>query len=222
VDRPFPNTTRRSFAGRPALAARSGSPLLASRRRRPAFAAPAYLAHRAGSARVGRVAVGRVFVWLPRHLADAKARARARARRRRRRRPAAAAVGAACPPERRRRLRAQAEILSGFAHASEALNAHTGESWCGESVCTATIAATRRRRTLLATFPRGVQLHRGERARDELLARVCAMTRRRRTGRGGRAFAAGKSSFAAPRHIVLGIDPDHAAAKAGRARRRLP
>ena len=165
------------------------------------------------------------FVWLPRHLADAKA-----ARERAGVTPVAAAPAAVpvekLSPEETERLRAQAEsLLAGLLTQQKRLNAQNVESWGGDSWHRYDSLQRAGEDAFLANdFRAAVKNYTDASALgDELLARA-VQTVDGALAAAGAAFAAGNVELALRQYdIVLGIDPEHAAAKAGRARaERLP
>jgi hypothetical protein len=165
------------------------------------------------------------FVWLPRHLADAKA-----ARERAAATPVAAAAVAApveqLSPEETERLRAQAEsLLAGLLTQQKRLKAQNVESWGGDSWHRYDSLQRAGEDAFLAKgFRAAVKNYTDASALgDELLARA-VQTVDGALAAAAAAFAAGNVELALRQYdIVLGIDPEHAAAKAGRARaERLP
>jgi len=167
-----------------------------------------------------------VFVWLPRHLADAKAaRERAAA-------PAAVAAVATpaavepLSPEEAERLRAQAEeLLAGLLTQHKRLTAQNVESWGGDSWHRYDSLQRAGEDAFLAKdFRSAVKNYTDANALgEELLARA-VQTVDGALAAAAAAFAAGNVELALRQYdIVLGIDPEHAVAKAGRARaERLP
>ena len=165
------------------------------------------------------------FVWLPRHLADAKA-----ARERAAATPVAAAAVATpverLSPEETERLRAQAEsLLAGLLTQQKRLNAQNVESWGGDSWQRYDSLQRIGEDAFLAKdFGAAVKNYTDANALgDELLARA-VQTVDGALAAAAAAFAAGNVELALRQYdIVLSIDPEHAAAKAGRARaERLP
>jgi tetratricopeptide (TPR) repeat protein len=166
-----------------------------------------------------------VFVWLPRHLSDAKA-ARERA---------AAVPGPAVPvaapvaplsPEEAERLKAQAEsLLAGLLTQQNRLNAQNVESWGGDAWQRYETSQRAGEDAFLANdFRAAVKNYTDATALgEELLARA-VQTVDGALAAAEAAFAAGNVELALRQYdIVLGIDPGHVAAKAGRARaERLP
>lgn len=178
----------------------------------------------AGSVLVVLVAVV-AFVWLPRHLADAKAaRERAGA-------TPVAAVSEAAPveplsPEEAERLKAQAQsLLAGLLTQQKRLKAQNVESWGGDSWHRYdSLQRTGEDAFLANDFRAAVKNYTDANALgEELLARA-AQTVDGALAAAAAAFSAGNVELALRQYdIVLGIDPEHAAAKAGRARaERLP
>ena len=164
------------------------------------------------------------FVWLPRHL-DAKA-ARERA--------APVAVASAAPaaaveqlsPEETERLRAQAEsLLGGLLTQQKRLTAQNVDSWGGDSWHRYDSLQRAGEDAFLAKdFRAAVRSYTDANALgDELLARA-VQTVDGALAAAAAAFVAGNVELALRQYdIVLGIDPEHAAAKEGRARaERLP
>jgi tetratricopeptide (TPR) repeat protein len=165
------------------------------------------------------------FVWLPRHLADAKA-----ARERVAATPIAAAPVVApveqLSPEETERLRAQAEsLLAGLLTQQKRLNAQNVESWGGDSWHRYdALQRTGEDAFLAKDFRAAVKNYTEANALgDELLARA-VQTVDGALAAAAAAFAAGNVELALRQYdIVLAIDPEHAAAKTGRARaERLP
>ena len=172
---------------------------------------------------VGVAAVA--FVWLPRHLADAKA-----AREHVAATPVATAAAAApveqLSPEETERLRAQAEsLLAGLLTQQKRLSAQNIESWGGDSWHRYDSLQRAGEDAFLAkNFRAAVDNYQDASALgDELLARA-VQTVDGALAAAAAAFVAGNVELAVRQYdIVLGIDPAHAAAKAGRARaERLP
>ncbi|MEO8465401.1 MAG: hypothetical protein ABI640_08660 [Gammaproteobacteria bacterium] len=165
------------------------------------------------------------FVWLPRHLADAKA-----AREQAGATPVAATVAAATveplSPEEAERLRAEGEtLLAGLLTQQQRLSAQNVESWGGDSWHRYESSQRMGEDAFLAKdFRAAVTNYKDASALgDELLARA-VQTVDGALAAAAAAFAAGNVDLALRQYdIVLAIDPEHAAAKAGRARaERLP
>ena len=165
------------------------------------------------------------FVWLPRHLADAKA-----AREHVAATPVATAAVVApveqLSPEETERLRAQAEsLLAGLLTQQKRLSAQNIESWGGDSWRRYDSLQRAGEDAFLAkNFRAAVNNYQDASALgDELLARA-VQTVDGALAAAAAAFVAGNVELALRQYdIVLGIDPEHAAAKAGRARaERLP
>jgi len=165
------------------------------------------------------------FVWLPRHLADAKA-----ARERAAVAPVAAAPAAATveplSPEDAERLRAQAEgLLVGLLTQQQRLNAQNVESWGGDSWHRHESLQRAGEDAFLAKdFRAAVENYTAANALgEELLARA-VQTVDGALAAAAAAFTAGNVELALRQYdIVLSIDPERAAAKTGRARaERLP
>jgi hypothetical protein len=165
------------------------------------------------------------FVWLPRHLADAKA-----ARERAAAVPVAAvpeaAVAEPLSPEEAERLKAQAQsLLAGLLTQQKRLNAQNVESWGGDSWHRYDSLQRAGEDAFLANDFRAAvkNLTDANALGEELLARA-AQTVDGALAAAAAAFSAGNVELALRQYdIVLAIDPEHAAAKAGRARaERLP
>ena len=165
------------------------------------------------------------FVWLPRHLADAKA-----AREHAGATPVVAAAVVApverLSPEETERLRAQAEsLLAGLLTQQKRLNAQNVESWGGDSWHHYDALQGSGEDAFLAkNFRAAVDNYTAANALgEELLARA-VQTVDGALAAAAAAFAAGNVELALRQYdIVLVIDPEHAAARAGRARaERLP
>ena len=167
------------------------------------------------------------FVWLPRHLADARA---ARERAAAAAAPVAVALVAApvapLSPEEAERLQAQAEsLLVGLLTQQKRLTAQNIESWGGESWQRYDSLQRAGEDAFLANdFRTAVKSYTEATALGaELLVRA-VQTVDGALSAAAAAFAAGNVELALRQYdIVLGIDPAHAVAKAGRARaERLP
>jgi len=165
------------------------------------------------------------FVWLPRHLADAKAaREHAVA-------PPVVAAAATAPveplsPEEAERLRSEAEsLLSGLLTQQKRLSAQNVESWGGNSWHRyESLQRTGEDAFLAKDFRTAFNNYTDANALgEELLARA-VQTVDGALAAAAAAFVAGNVELALRQYdIVLAIDPEHAGAKAGRARaERLP
>jgi eukaryotic-like serine/threonine-protein kinase len=165
------------------------------------------------------------FVWLPSHVAEEKvAREKAAAT------PAVAAPVAAAveplSPEEAARLKDQAEkLLAGLLQQQKRLTAQNVESWGGDAWHRYESTQRAGEDAFLASdFRAAVKDYADATALgDDLLARA-VQTVDGALAAAAAAFGAGNVELALRQYdIVLGIDPEHAGAKAGRARaERLP
>jgi len=174
------------------------------------------------------LAIG-TFVWLPSWVADNRAREQAA-----RDAEAAAAAAAAdstpaepeLTPEEVAAQRAQAEsLLTSLLTQQQKLDAQNVESWGGDAWQRYRDLSSAGDDAFLAEDFTAAVAHYAEATSlgEELLERG-GQTLARALAAAEAAFAAGNSELALRQYdVVLGIEPDHAAAKAGRARaERLP
>jgi hypothetical protein len=169
------------------------------------------------------VVAAAAFVWLPRHFADVRA-ARAAAA------ATAAAVakgtapGAAADtlsPEEAAALKAQAEsLLAGLLTQQSRLAAQNVDSWGGDDWQRYEMLQRTGEDAYLANdFRTAVESYADATALGEALRKRADQTVDGALAAAAQAFAAGNVELALKQYdIVLGIDPTHAVAKAGRAR----
>jgi tetratricopeptide (TPR) repeat protein len=169
-------------------------------------------------------AAAAVFVWLPRHQAELRDRARAAATAARVTEPAAPVE--TLTPEEAAALKSRAEsLLAGLLTQQSRLMAQNVASWGGESWQRYESLQRGGEDAFLANdFRVAVQSYTEATELGEELLKRAGQTVDGALKAAEAAFAAGNVELALKQYdIVLGIDPSHAGAKAGRARaERLP
>jgi tetratricopeptide (TPR) repeat protein len=173
---------------------------------------------------VAAAAAAAVFVWLPRHQADQRARVQAAA-------VAGHATEPATPvetlsPAEAAALKSKAEsLLAGLLTQQSRLTAQNVASWGGDSWQRYESLQRSGEDAFLANdFRTAVNSYTDATTLGEELLKRAGQTVEGALTAAAAAFAAGNVELAIKQYdIVLGIDPSHAAAKAGRARaERLP
>jgi tetratricopeptide (TPR) repeat protein len=177
-----------------------------------------------GGSVVALVAAATVFVWVPRHQAEVRARAQAAATATHVEQPAAPVETLSA--EEKAALKSQAEtLLAGLLTQQNRLTAQNVASWGGDSwQHYETLQRAGEDAFLANDFRTAVESYADASALGEELLKRAGQTVEGALTAAAAAFAAGNVDLAIKQYdIVLGIDPEHATAKAGRARaERLP